>query len=231
MVESESLLAEQAAYYRARAAEYDEWFFRLGRYDRGSVGNAAWFAEVDEVRAALDAFGPSGDVLELACGTGLWTERLLPYATQLTCVDASPEMIEINRVRVGGSVEYVVADLFSWTPDRTYDTIFFSFWLSHVPPERFDSFWATVRSALAPGGRAFFVDSRFEPSSTAENHVLEGPAGATQTRKLNDGREFRVVKVFYEPEGLTKQLSTSGFTADVRVTPTYFVYGSARVAE
>lgn len=30
-----SLLHHQIAYYRARATEYDEWFYRQGRYDRG----------------------------------------------------------------------------------------------------------------------------------------------------------------------------------------------------
>ena len=224
---SEILLAEQAAYYRARAGEYDEWFFRRGRYDRGADANTAWFAEIDEVRAALEVFRPIGNVLELACGTGLWTERLLQYANHLTCVDASTEMIEINRARVGAGAEYIQADLFSWKPERKYDTVFFGFWLSHVPPDRFDSFWSTVRSALTPGGRVFFVDSRFEPTSTASNHALEGPAATSVTRKLNDGREFRVVKVFYEKETLAARLAALGFKADIHVTPTYFLHGSA----
>ena len=34
------------AYYQARASEYDEWFLRQGRYDRGSAQNAPWFTEV-----------------------------------------------------------------------------------------------------------------------------------------------------------------------------------------
>ena len=227
MVESESLLAEQAAYYRARAAEYDEWFFRLGRFDRGAEATQKWFAEVEEVRTALDAFGPSGDVLELACGTGLWTERLLPFATSLTCVDASPEMIEINRARVGKNVEYVLADLFAWEPERQYDTVFFGFWLSHVPPDRFNGFWEAVRAALAPGGRVFFVDSRFEPTSSATDHFHEGPTATTMTRRLNDGREFRVVKVFYEAPELEARLAGLGLRADVSVTPTYFLHGLA----
>ncbi|MHB8637858.1 MAG: class I SAM-dependent methyltransferase [Fimbriimonadaceae bacterium] len=228
MGQDEALLQEQAAYYRARAGEYDEWFFRRGRYDRGPEAKVAWFSDVEEVRSALDAFAPCGEVLELACGTGLWTERLLPFAKQLTCVDASAEMIQLTRARVGDvGVEYVEADLFTWQPDRTYDTIFFGFWLSHVPPDRFDVFWEVVRAALAPGGRVFFVDSRFEPTSTAGNHTLEGQAATTVTRKLNDGREYQVVKVFYEPDEFAKRLAGLGFTAAVGMTPTYFLYGSA----
>jgi ubiquinone/menaquinone biosynthesis C-methylase UbiE len=84
----DELLHEQIAYYRARASEYDEWFLRTGRYDRGEEQNSRWFAEVAEVAAALDAFRPAGRVLELAAGTGLWTERLARYADHITALDA-----------------------------------------------------------------------------------------------------------------------------------------------
>jgi len=70
-------IEEQIEYYRARSGEYDEWFLRQGRYDRGPALNEAWFREVRAVRAALDTFRPTGNLLELACGTGLWTEQLL----------------------------------------------------------------------------------------------------------------------------------------------------------
>src|SRR4051794_6593058 len=89
-------LQEMMEYYRARAAEYDEWFYRQWRYDRGAESNARWFAEVDEIFAAFDALPIGGDVLELAPGTGIWTERIAGRATTVTAVDASPEMIAIN---------------------------------------------------------------------------------------------------------------------------------------
>lgn len=67
----ERLLAEQARYYRERAGEYEDWWFRRGRYDHGPEANARWFADAAEVQDALERFGPAGDILELACGTGL----------------------------------------------------------------------------------------------------------------------------------------------------------------
>jgi demethylmenaquinone methyltransferase/2-methoxy-6-polyprenyl-1,4-benzoquinol methylase len=67
----DGLLEGQLGYYRARAEEYDEWFLRTGRYDRGSEWNRRWFLELERVRQELDRFGPAGRVLELACGTGL----------------------------------------------------------------------------------------------------------------------------------------------------------------
>lgn len=150
----ERLVADQLSYYRKRAPEYDDWFFRRGRFDRGPELNARWVAEVDEVERALHNINPAGRVMELACGTGIWTERLLNYAEQVVAVDGSPEMLAQCRQRVGDErVDFVEADLFAWEPRTRFDVVFFSFWLSHVPPARFESFWRLVDSALHPDGR------------------------------------------------------------------------------
>jgi demethylmenaquinone methyltransferase/2-methoxy-6-polyprenyl-1,4-benzoquinol methylase len=222
------IIQDQIDYYRARAGEYDEWFYRQGRFDHGEDFNSKWFVQVADVARALDAFAPRGHVLELACGTGLWTERLVGHAETLTAVDAAPEVLAINRERVADDrVRYVQADLFNWQPDRLYDVAYFSFWLSHVPPERFADFWALIRACLAPGGRAFFVDSLYEPTTTANNHQLLGKDSTVQDRKLNDGRTYRVVKIYYEPEPLAGQLAALGWETAIERTADYFLYGSA----
>src|SRR3954466_7021668 len=83
-------LAEQLAYYRARAREYDKWFRREGLHDLGEEHNARWRLELHRVFSALDAFAPRGEVLELAYGTGEWTIRLAESATRVVGVDAAP---------------------------------------------------------------------------------------------------------------------------------------------
>lgn len=222
------LLDEQIAYYRARAAEYEEWFLRQGRYDRGEDHRRAWFAEVEAVEAALRDARPRGRVLELACGTGLWTRRLAEHAAELTAIDASPEVLELNRERVASDrVRYLQADLFRWQPRERFDFVFFGFWLSHVPPARFTSFWETVRAALAPGGSVFFVDNAANPAIAARDHRLPED-GFVMDRVLNDGRRFRVVKVFYAPEELERNLAELGWTARVHSTGEFFVYGDVR---
>lgn len=218
------LLAEQARYYRERAAEYDEWFLREGRYDHGPELNARWFAEVEEVRAWLRDRGPLGEVLEMAAGTGIWTRALLEQAARVTCLDASPETLELNRRRLSGDgrAEYEVADLFNWNPTRRWDAVFFGFWLSHVPGERFAEFWSLVARALAPGGHVLLVDSLADPTSTAADHRLE--SGGEATRRLNDGRTFRIVKRFLEPDVLEADLARHGWRAEAGRTATYFAY-------
>lgn len=233
MTSNDRLIVEQIAYYQARASEYDEWFLRQGRYDRGPELNGRWFAEVEQVARALEAFSPAGDVLELASGTGLWTQRLAQTARTVTAVDSAREVHAINQERLGNgsSVRWIVADLFHWQPDRQYDTIFFSHWLSHVPPDRLESFWSLVRAALAPSGRVFFVDARYDETSTAKDHQLEGPDAHAVTRRLNNGKEYRIVKVFYQPAELSRQLASWGWDVQIEQTPTYFYYGIATVRE
>jgi ubiquinone/menaquinone biosynthesis C-methylase UbiE len=226
---TEMVLKQQVEYYRARATEYDEWFYRAGRYNHGEKLNQQWFEEMAAAQAHLLTLDHVESALELACGTGIWTRDLLTIAKHITAIDASPEMIEINRAKIASEhVKYIQADLFAWEPDQQYDLVFFSFWLSHVPPEMLDGFLTKVNRALKPGGILFLIDSRREPTSTASDHVLPQERQATQlTRKLNDGREFTIVKVFYEASELREHLENAGFSADVQVTPRYFIYADA----
>jgi 2-polyprenyl-3-methyl-5-hydroxy-6-metoxy-1,4-benzoquinol methylase len=161
------ILQEQLDYYRARAAEYDQWFFRTGRYDRGEEHRAGWEREIAQIEAALtDVLPAGGRILELACGTGLWTRHLTQRGADVVAVDAAPEVLAINKNRLQGqSVEYVQADLFSWTPPRAqFDLVFFGFWLSHVP----DANWSGTRSHLE-ARRSFSTASSIrhpQPSTT-----------------------------------------------------------------
>lgn len=222
-------LEEQVAYYRARAPEYDEWWQRRGRYDRGADHTREWNRQIAVVQAALASFDARGDVLELAGGTGWWTQRLAGTADRLTVVDASREALAINRDRVGRTdVDYVVADVFGWRPRRAYDVAFFSFWLSHVPRVQFGAFWSLVRSCLAPGGRVFLIDDRDDPTLGRTKVRSVDPCGPDlHLRRLSDGSQYRVVKVMYEPDELGALVGAEGWDAAIDATR-WFIFGSAR---
>ena len=221
----EAILNDQVEYYRARAGEYDQWFLREGRYDRGAEHRAQWFGEIAAIRRALSESVKDRNVLELACGTGLWTEQLARESRSVLAVDASPEVIAINQDRVHAThVTYETADLFSWTPPTLFDAVFFAFWLSHVPASRFESFWQIVKASVAPGGTVFFVDSLLEQTSTATDHAPIDDSGVVR-RKLNDGREFEIVKMFYQPEELERRLSQLGWQARVQSSGKFFLFG------
>ena len=222
MNELDALLAEQMAYYRALAPEYLEDARVEGVTDE--TRDATWRA----ILAALDSAAPLGDVLELACGPGSFTGELATRATSVTALDASPEMLEIAAARTAQAtnVAFTQANLFTWTPDRRYPFVFFGFWLSHVPPERFAEFWSTIASALTPDGRVMFID---DGHRTTEE-LIDGPESSTIQRRLRDGRRFRAVKVPLEPASLERSLQKLGWNIEVTPLAGPFLLGLGRRA-
>jgi SAM-dependent methyltransferase len=205
----QALVAEQVAYYRARAPDYDDAY--LGKdWDR-----------------CIDELPIGGDVLELACGSGHWTPMLAARARSVTAVDAAPEMLALARQRARGlPVEFIQADVFAWQPPRRYDTVFFAFWLTHVPPARFAAFWSMVGMALAPGGRVCFVDDS-DRERAGERVVPDEPTPAVW-RRLGDGSEHRVVKVYYSRAELAARLAELGWSASIHETGTPLLVGTAQ---
>ncbi|MEU8876546.1 class I SAM-dependent methyltransferase [Streptomyces javensis] len=207
-MDDDALLAEQRAYYRAGAAEYDRPY--------------AEYEALQDLLAVVDDLPIAGDVLELACGTGQWTSRLAARARSVTAVDAATEVLAIARARTASpSVQFLAADLFEWRPPRRYDTVFFAFWLSHVPPARLSDFWNTVAAALAPGGKAIFIDDG--PAAAAYEEVLADQPAPAALRRLDDGSQYRIVKVFHHPQTLTDDLTALGWSARIRTMAGNFV--------
>ena len=212
------LVAEQKRYYAERAPEYDDWWYRRGRYELEPVALARWRDDAAEAEAALEALAPLGAVLELAAGTGIWTRKLIRLADRVVAVDASAETLALNT----SDAELVQADVFELRLGERFELVFFSFWLSHVPEDRFDEFWRLVQAALAPDGRVFLVDSGAGDSA----HIGTDQAGWEETRSLADGRTFRIVKRRWSPEELVDRVRPLGFELDLHETANgHFLYG------
>src|SRR5260370_28000900 len=143
------MLNEQVADYRERAKKLDEW---VG----GTQEEKGTFARAIKL---LQHMGPFEQVLELACGTGIWTSALLQIGQYITAIDAAPEMLDIAQRKLGNApVHYQQANLFEWEPVQQYDLVFFAFWLSHVPPERLSAFLNKVKRAVRPRGYVVMID-------------------------------------------------------------------------
>lgn len=205
----DQILSEQRDYYGALAPDYLDQGLDL-------PGGG-------ELTAALDAFRPAGDVLELACGPGTWTGKLLRHAAGVTAVDGSPEMLAIAADRVRDDrVHFVHADLFEWRPDRQYDVVFMGFWLSHVPAVHFESFWSKVADSLTPTGRVFIADDGYR----TPDEFIDGPDSPVIQRRVPGGDTYRIIKVPLQPADLERRLRELGW--DITITPTAgpFFWGS-----
>jgi SAM-dependent methyltransferase len=214
-------------YFEARAPEYDDWYLRRGRYERGAIHDAAWNAELDAAGRWLDALPWHGEIVELAAGTGWWSPLLASrgelslYDTSAGALDRARERLLAHNLRAHLHVRDAWAE-----PDRQVDGLFLGFWLSHVPRERLDEFLALAHRWLKPGGRLAFIDSLPDAASGAADHPA--PADDRSLRRLADGREFTIVKVYYEPRQLAAALRAVAFDdVDVSTTGRFFLLGSA----
>lgn len=212
--ELDQLLEQQTRYYRARA----------GTYDR----DMAWDSDDPRLRGLLvpvedwfDDLPIRGQVLELGCGTGAWTRRLVARSDHAHAIDVAPEMIEQARGSVGaGDVSFEVADLYRSKPAAVYDTVFFSFLLTHVPPTLTSQFWQIVASALVEDGTVAFVDA------APHRHDEEEWSGdGVALRTLRDGSEHRIVKVFPTPDQIVDAMADQGIEGTVDVVNDAFLVG------
>jgi demethylmenaquinone methyltransferase/2-methoxy-6-polyprenyl-1,4-benzoquinol methylase len=195
-MKNKKILQEQIEYYRARAQEYD----------RSISGAVPVFEPAIHMLLQLGTFK---QVLELACGTGFWTKILLQIGEHVTATDAAPEMLQIALDHAGEErITYQQLDLFQWQPNETFDLVFFANWLSHVPPEALDDFLYKVRASIKAGGCITLVDQH--APSEADSAIAKENIYAV--RPLEDGREFTIVKAFYNLNELEEKLTKLGFT-------------------
>ncbi len=214
---TDEVLAEQVSYYRKRAAEYDMTAY-------GDVASAKL-----RVEQLVSEMQPTGAVLEIACGTGMWTAALARHASTLTAIDAARETIEIARARVAlPNVTFEVADVFTWATATRFDVIFFSAWLSHVPANRFDQFWTSLRSMLTERGRVLFID---EHTDERDKETYTPGDSEIVRRTLRDGSQFHIVKNFVDPDRLAARLEQLGWHCRIHRDGSDWIRGEAWPAQ
>jgi SAM-dependent methyltransferase len=220
---------EMVAYYEARAAEYDDWYLRRGRYEHGPIHDAAWNAELDAAGRWLDGLPLAGRIVELAAGTGWWSP-LLASKGELWMYDAAEAPLERARERLVAHrlrAHLHVRDAWAEPDGPPADALFAGFWLSHIERERTGAFLELAGRWLAPGGHLVLLDSLPDPRSGAVDHAP--PVDGRQVRRLADGRSFTIVKVYRTADEIAAALAGAGFV-DVSVTSTgrFFVLATAR---
>ena len=239
---ADEILGSQIAYYRAHAPKYDDWWFGRGRHDLGPEQRDSWGPR-SRPFVARGSPCSSG-----RCARVRWRDWKLDAGASgpgqsVTVVDASPEAVDIARSKVSGSVGWQVTDVFEFHPERTYDVVFFSFWLSHVPIERFASFWGLVEQCVGPGGRVIFMDNAhpertsraapqfFGSSWSTEGTTVRGIDSVTDLdtgiarRTAADGRSYELVKIWWDPDELHDRLADLGWDIQVSATEWAFIFG------
>ncbi len=203
------------AYYRARAPEYEQVYYRDVPERRRELAAAA---------ASLRRVVGGREVLDLACGTGYWTEIMSAAARFIVAVDVSVEMI---RRAVGKHYRcqtwFVLSDLYDFPfAPRAFDVVTLGFWFSHEPKQQYQRFLTALRGLCRPGGYLWMIDNNLPAEGTDRDIARTDPQGNTyKRRRLNSGQEYVILKNYFTEDQL-RQVFREWFTVEQVVYGRYY---------
>ena len=186
-------------YYAARAREYERVYAKPERQ-----------ADLKRIKALLPSLFTGRRVLEVACGTGYWTQFVAPVAHSIVAVDANRETLDIATEKSwpADRVDFKIADAYA-LPDELgmFDAAFAGFWWSHIPVRERARFFASLNRRLRAGATVVFLDNLYvEGSSTPISH-RDDDGNSYQSRRLDDASEHVVLKNFPSEQQLVADVA------------------------
>lgn len=194
-------------YYRARAAEYDRVYDKPERQ-----------SDLHRLRAWLAGTLAGERVLEVAAGTGYWTDVYAGTAARVTATDISEATLAVARARRGwpATVTFAEADALGLADVAgRFDAVFAGFFWSHVPVDRLDRFLAGVADRLGRAGRAVFMDNRYVEGSNHPISRTDRDGNTYQRRTLSDGSNWEVLKNFPSAGHIRSHLAAIAHTVEI----------------
>jgi demethylmenaquinone methyltransferase/2-methoxy-6-polyprenyl-1,4-benzoquinol methylase len=187
MADTLQTLAQMHAYYAARAPYYDAVYLKPERQE-----------DIAFLSTHLPDRFRGSEVLELACGTGYWTQHLARTVSRLVATDGTAEPLDFARLRPGAeNVIFRHADAYALPSDLgTFDGAFGGLWFSHVPVEARVAFLQGLHALLRPGARVVFIDNNEVQLRDYPIVETDRQGNTFQARPLADGSVHRVLKNF-----------------------------------
>lgn len=175
------------SYYASRASEYDAVYEKPERQ-----------IDLRSIEQWLPLILQGKDILEIACGTGYWTQFIAPEASYIYAIDSAEETLQIARQRVpAGNVSFAIGDAYAPKADsRSFNAAFAGFWFSHVPVERQARFLTELNKALQPGAKVLLLDNIFVEGSSSAICERDAYGNTYQLRVLADGSRHKILKNF-----------------------------------
>ncbi|WP_297920595.1 class I SAM-dependent methyltransferase [Metallibacterium sp.] len=203
------------SYYAARAPGYDAVYQKPERQ-----------ADLRAIESWLPPRFAGRSVLEVACGTGYWTQFIAPNAAAIVAMDSAPETLRIAASRIAvATVRFITGDAWMLPPDLgTFDAAFAGFWFSHVPRNRRREFLLGLGRHLRPGARVVLLDNRYVEGSSSRITEQDTDGDTWQTRTLVDGSTYRVLKNFPTESELQTAIAGLGTHGALALWPHYWVF-------
>lgn len=184
-------------YYKARAKEYERIYAKPERA-----------AELLKSADVLQELFKEKSLLEIACGTGFWTEKIAVTARSVLATDINGEVLEIAiQKQMGEHVRFEIADFYSISPDRKHENLFGGFIWSHILLQDLEKFLMTIKTLVIRGGSVVFMDNRFVQGSSTPIWSTDESGNTFQRRNLDDGTQHMILKNFPAGDFLINALS------------------------
>ena len=208
---SNSDIQQLQEYYQSRAPEYEAIY---------NFSEPARRVELDAIESLVRKTFKGESVLEIACGSGYWTELLSSVANEILAIDGSSAMLKIAQARAytKQNVSFKEQDAYRLNDlPQKYDAALAGFWLSHVPKNLLNSFLSGLQVRLKSGAPVLLLD----------NNLVEGMGGALvkpngnnttsdtfKERKLADGTTYAIIKNYFNQDQLQKLLEPYAYEVD-----------------
>jgi ubiquinone/menaquinone biosynthesis C-methylase UbiE len=187
-----------ARYYAQRAPEYERIYHKPERQ-----------ADLLTLREFVAQTFVGRRVLEIACGTGWWTEVLSTTARSMLATDINDEVLAIARTKLFGdaTISFQRCDAFQLDQvGGSFDAALAVFWWSHLTRPTLERFLQTLHRRLEPGSIVVFIDNQFVPGSSTPISRRDKEENTYQERRLDDGSTTEVLKNFPTDDEITRVL-------------------------
>jgi SAM-dependent methyltransferase len=178
--------ASMIQYYAQRALEYEKIYNKSERQE-----------DLIKLKEVLSKLFGGKEVLEVACGTGYWTQFIAKSAKSILATDINSELLEIAQQKDYGScqVQFTKSDAyFLDNISCQYTGGFHGFWWSHISIQQIDSFLRTFHSKLLPDAIIVIIDNIYIEGNSTPISRNDVNGNTYQLRKLRDGTQHEILK-------------------------------------
>jgi demethylmenaquinone methyltransferase/2-methoxy-6-polyprenyl-1,4-benzoquinol methylase len=214
MTEDTTPSHELVDYYRRRAREYERIYEKPERQ-----------TDLAALKDLLSRELAGHQILEIACGTGYWTQVCAACAASVLAVDLAEETLELARAKEYpfGKVRFGSADAYHLEAvPGSFTAGLACFWWSHIPRERIPAFLAGWHQRLGTGAKVLFLDNRYVAGSSTPISRTDDLGNTYQSRRLEDGSTHEVLKNFPSAQELLAAVHGRSLEAKITELPYYW---------
>jgi SAM-dependent methyltransferase len=176
-----------ANYYAQRAAEYEAIYAKPERqYD------------LEKAATLLQEIFNGKNLLEIACGTGFWTEKIAQTARTIVATDINESVLEIARNKniPNNNVHFEAVNMYQLQPEKPVEALFGGFIWSHIAIQESPDFIRKANSLVSAGGTVVMMDNRYVEGSSTPIFSRDEFGNTYQQRRLQNEEAFLVLKNF-----------------------------------